>query len=186
MTLEVEIKFKLTDPNAVEAQLSRLNAIAEPPVEQSDRYYNHPARDFRLTDEAFRIRSVGSANCITYKGPKLDALTKTRREIEIPMADGPLAAQQMADLLIALGFQFAREVRKLRTPFRLMWQQTQYELALDRVDPLGSFLEIELIADESTRDAATNAILKLAAELGLSNPERRSYLELLEENDGHP
>lgn len=183
MPYEVELKFPLANPRDVLARLASLGVVAASPIEQVDRYFNHPARDFGDTDEAFRIRSVGDANCVTYKGPIIDSATKMRREIEVPFADGPDAASQMADVWRSLGFRFVREVRKTRTPLTLDWQQRVYELALDEVPPLGTFLEIELLADEAGRDAARDAILALAVELGLTNSERRSYLELLLETD---
>ena len=179
MQYEVELKFPLADPSDALARLARLGVVAASPIEQVDRYFNHPARDFGETDEAFRIRSVGAANCVTYKGPRVDSATKTRREIEVSFADGPEAASQMAEVWQSLGFRFVREVRKSRTPLTLDWHQRVYELALDDVPPLGTFLEIELLADEAGRDAARDAILALARELNLTNSERRSYLELL-------
>ena len=179
MQYEVELKFPLPDSRNVLARLASLGAVVASPVEQVDRYFNHPARDFGETDEAFRIRSVGATNCVTYKGPRVDSATKTRREIEVSFADGPDAASQMAEVWQSLGFRFVREVRKTRTPLTLDWHQCVYELAFDDVPPLGMFLEIELLADEVGRDAARDAILALAGELGLTNSERRSYLELL-------
>ena len=179
MQYEVELKFPLADPSDVLARLASLGAVSASPVEQVDRYFNHPARDFGDTDEAFRIRSVGEANCVTYKGPIIDATTKTRREIEVTFANGSDAANQMAEVWQSLGFRFVREVRKTRTPLTLDWHQRVYELALDKVPPLGTFLEIELLSDEAGRDVARDAILALARELNLTNSERRSYLELL-------
>ena len=179
MQYEVELKFPLANPSDVLTRLARLGVVAALPIEQIDRYFNHPARDFGETDEAFRIRSVGEANCVTYKGPRVDSATKTRREIEVSFANGPESASQMAEVWQSLGFRFVREVRKTRTPLTLDWQQRTYELALDEVPPLGTFLEIELLTDEAGRDSARDAILALAGELNLSNSERRSYLELL-------
>lgn len=179
MLYEVELKFPLADPRELLDKLTSLGAVAGSPVEQVDRYFNHPARDFSETDEALRIRSVGEANCVTYKGPRVDAATKTRREIEVSFADGPAAASQMSDVWQSLGFRFVSEVRKTRTPLTLDWQQRVYDLALDEVAPLGTFLEIELLADEMGRDTARDAILALARELNLTHSERRSYLELL-------
>jgi adenylate cyclase, class 2 len=183
MQYEVELKFPLANPSDVLARLARLGVVAASSIAQVDRYFNHPARDFCVTDEAFRIRSVGDANCVTYKGPIVDATTKMRHEIEVSFADGPDAASQMAEVWQSLGFRFVREVRKTRTPLTLDWQQRVYVLALDDVPPLGTFLEIELLADEAGRDAARDAILALARELNLTNSERRSYLELLLETD---
>lgn len=179
MLYEVELKFPLPDCREILNRLAELGAVAESPQEQVDRYFNHPARDFRETNEAFRIRSVGTANCLTYKGPVVDRATKTRREIEIAIAEGPDAVIQMEQMLTLLGFRAVREVRKVRTPHSLIWHDRRFELALDEVPSIGTFLEIELIADEAGRDAARDAILELAAFLKLPQPERRSYLELV-------
>ena len=85
----------------------------------------------------------------------------------------------MAEVWQALGFRFVSEVRKTRVPLTLDWQQRTYDIALDEVPPLGTFLEIELLADEAGRVAAGDAILALARELNLNHPEHRSYLKLL-------
>ncbi|HUG89298.1 MAG TPA: CYTH domain-containing protein, partial [Planctomycetaceae bacterium] len=55
---EVELKFPLSDSERVQAELGRLGARPNESVEQIDRYFNHPARDFGETDEALRIRQV--------------------------------------------------------------------------------------------------------------------------------
>ena len=178
MLYEVELKFPLPDEGRVLNLLAELGAIAGTPVDQSDHYFNHPARDFRQTDEAFRIRSVGISNCVTYKGPVIDKSTKMRREIEVPFADGA-AAEQMAAIFTELGFRSVRKVCKNRTPWSLTWNGRTFELALDRVPAVGTFLEIELVVDESGRDEARQAILDLAGRLSLTQAERRSYLELV-------
>ncbi len=183
MLYEVELKFPLQDTREVLSLFAELGAVAGSPVEQVDRYFNHPARDFRVTDEAFRIRSVGHANCLTYKGPVVDRATKMRREIEVAIADGAAAADQMADMCTQLGFRSVRDVRKVRTPWSLVWREREFELALDIVPEVGTFLEIELVVEESGRDAARDAILELARKLNLTNPERRSYLELVLASD---
>ena len=54
---EVELKFPLASPSEMLSRLASLGAVAASPIEQVDRYFNHPARDFGDTDEAFRILS---------------------------------------------------------------------------------------------------------------------------------
>jgi hypothetical protein len=83
----------------------RLGGRSADTVTQVDQYFNHPARDFAQTDEALRLRRVGEVNFITYKGPKLDAITKSRHEIELPLPSGDAAATGFAELLTTLGFQ---------------------------------------------------------------------------------
>ena len=179
MLYEVELKFPLADPEEMQSRLRSLGATAGSPVEQVDRYFNHPVRDFRETNEAFRIRSAGETNCLTYKGPVLDRATKMRHEIEIPIAGGAEISVQMSQMLTLIGFRSVKEVRKCRTPWSIVWEGQKYELALDVVPSIGTYLEIELVVDEAGRTAARDAILKLAAFLKLPEPERRSYLELV-------
>ena len=176
---EVEQKLRIQDTQGVRQELAELDAVWAAPVRQVDRYLAHPCRDFATTDEALRIRSVGSVNCITYKGPKLDQLTKTRREIELSIADGPVGATDFVGLLEALGFQPVADVCKQRTTATFTWQSRQVEVALDDVDNVGLFAELETSADDENLDAARQSIQALAARLGLTDVERRSYLELL-------
>ena len=68
-----------------------------------DRYFNHPARDFAETDEALRIRRIGPVNRITYKGPRVDTVTKTRQELELPLVEGEKSAADWITLLEKLG-----------------------------------------------------------------------------------
>ncbi|MBM4076632.1 MAG: class IV adenylate cyclase [Planctomycetes bacterium] len=182
MPYEVELKFVLHDHGVVE-RLRQLGATESASVEQIDRYFNHPSKDFRQTREAFRIRSSGDWNCLTYKGPVIDTATKMRHEIEIPFESGAASLRQMTELMTLLGFRFVREVRKTRTPMTLDRHGQTYHISVDRIEPLGVFLEIELIAEESERNTARDAILKLAEELNLKTPERRSYLTMLMEKD---
>jgi adenylate cyclase class 2 len=185
-THEVESKYPLADPAAIRRRIESLGAIAQPVLAQSDTYFAHPARDFALTDEAFRLRRVGDENALTYKGPLLDRQTKTREEIEVPIAPGAGAAEQMTALLRALGFRPVRTVEKTRHPFHLSWQGRDFELALDSVFGLGEFLEIETLADADSWQPARDTLLSLAAALGLTDSERRSYLQLLLDRDAMP
>ena len=83
MSYEVEQKYRVTGFRRVVQRLEELGATLGEPVEQVDTYYAHPSRDFGETDEAFRLRRIGTMTCMTYKGPRIDANTKTRKEIEI-------------------------------------------------------------------------------------------------------
>jgi adenylate cyclase, class 2 len=177
--LEVEQKYPLADVAAVEQRLAALGAQAGDTLEQVDRYFNHPARDFAQTDEALRLRCVGQENFITYKGPKLDATTKTRQEIELPLPPGSSAATAHATLLEALGFKPVAAVRKQRRLFHIDWEGKTVEVALDDVTEVGKFLELEISADETTVEAAKACLASLATRLGLVKTERQSYLELL-------
>jgi len=177
--LEVEQKYRLADSAAVRERLAKLQIQWHQPLEQIDRYFNHPARDYGQTDEALRLRRVGERNWITYKGPKLDATTKTRHELELSLPDGCDIPAQYTELLTLLGFRQVREVAKLRTPGELFHDGLPVEAALDEVAGLGIFLELELLVQEPQLEAAKAVLADLATRLQLGKSERRSYLELL-------
>jgi adenylate cyclase class 2 len=179
MSIEVEQKFRIAALSELEGRLAALGSRREHTVDQVDCYFAHPSRDFAQSDEALRLRRVGDLNYITYKGPKLDATTKTRREIEIPLADGESAAAEAGSLLAALGFTRVADVYKRRTYCTLHWRGRDIGVALDHVADLGDFVELELIAELADVEAARDCIVSLAKELGLAGSERRSYLELL-------
>ena len=179
MAFEVEQKFRLIDAQATRARLDALGVRWSAQQQQVDRYFNHPARDFARTDEALRIRTIGHDNFVTYKGPKLDATTKTRREIELPLPAGAEAAAQFGELFETLGFKPVAEVHKCRQPGQLAWHDFAVEIAWDQVEGLGPFVELELIAEESGLAPAKACLAALAHELDLQQGERRSYLELL-------
>jgi adenylate cyclase class 2 len=179
---EVELKFPLEEAEAFARKLADLGARPAQLLEQADLYFNHPSRDFESTDEAIRVRTVNGRHVVTYKGPVVDSQTKTRREIEVALA-GNDARDKAAEMLRFLGFRAVREVRKRRQTWHLAWQGRDFELALDQVDELGQFAEIETLADEAEKPAALAAIHSLVSQLQLPPAERKSYLCLLLEKD---
>ncbi len=181
MKYEVEMKFPVNDTAALEARLAELGAAIAAAQAEFDVYFAHPARDFARTDEALRVRRKGRANFLTYKGPKLDATTKTRHEIDLPLPPEEESAQAWISLLDALGFTVAGEVRKLRRKAHVPWQGRRVEVSLDDVERLGAFVELELVVEPADTEAAKSCIASLAERLQLEKSERRSYLELLGE-----
>ena len=176
---EVEQKFRVASLAEVRRRLIELGATLASPIDQADTYFSHPVRNFVLTDEALRLRRVGDVNCITYKGPKIDPQTKTRRELELPLAAGVAAFEQYVELLLTLGFGQVATVHKRREPARVAWQEHEIEIALDTVQGVGEFAELEIGTDQSGLEGAKAAIASLAKQLELTANERRSYLEML-------
>ncbi len=85
-------------------------------------------------------------------------------------------ARQMEQILGHLGFALSATVRKRRSKYSYQG----LTLALDEVEGLGSFLEVEAQA-EADIDEPRRRVLKVLGELGLDESIRSSYLELLEE-----
>lgn len=174
--LEVEMKYRVTDPAAVAAKLLALGATGGDERADEDEYFNAPDRDLKQTGEAFRVRRIGAETRLTYKGPKREAATKARTEIEVRLADGATTAAHTRQMILSLGYRPVAVVRKRRAVYHLTRGGFAVEVCSDDVDRVGTFVEVEVVADEAQFEAAQAAVLALAAELGLTTPERRSYL----------
>jgi pantoate--beta-alanine ligase len=177
--LEVEMKFPGADFAALEERLVAWNARPGDWQVEEDHYFKPPDRDFAQTDEALRVRRVGAHNVITYKGPKRQAVGKTRLEVEASLASGDESAQTFLRLLEHLRYQAVLVVRKRRRIFRFDRGGFELHVCLDEVDELGRFAEVEIVASEDREADARSVLTAVVAELGLQGEERRSYLELL-------
>jgi len=178
MQYEVELKFPLTDESRVVDITQRHQLQFSPAIEQVDQYYAHPARDFGQTDEAFRSRRIGNANLVTYKGPRVDKETKTRKELELPLPDGSQMFDRFDELWKELGFRPVGTVRKLRREATFDREGRSWTITHDEVDQLGHFIELETLCSESDLPEAQAAAKRVAAQLQLGESESRSYLEL--------
>lgn len=168
--IEVEVKAHAS-PDTLERILA-LGAILMGEEDHRDLYFNSPFRDLRQSDEALRIRIKEEGARLTYKGPRLDAMTKSRLERTVQI-DDPV---EMEQILTALGFVLSAQVRKRRTKYSL----GDVTLALDEVEGLGPFLEVEA-RGEADWEEQKEKVLSILRDLGLDESIRSSYLELLEE-----
>jgi adenylate cyclase, class 2 len=177
--LEIEQKFAGVDFTDLERRLAALGARPGEAQEEADQYLNGPDRDFAVTGEAFRLRRVGTAGRLTYKGPKLPDAVKVRVELEVPLAIGDGPADDCLTLLRHLGYRPVAIVRKRRRPYFLALGGFELTVCLDDVEGVGRYAEVEVLAPEDRLAAASAAVTELAAELGLTRVEKRSYLSLL-------
>jgi len=170
----------------VESALNAAGAEFVDSVVQEDTYYDAPHRNFAETDEALRIRREQNLQSdqaeaedgtettkITYKGPLLEAESKSREEHETSVAD----REAVVGIFDGLGFEPAATVRKERAHYRL----DGYTVTLDSVDGLGEFVEVETETEDDDIEAAREGARAVLDDLGLDADEqiRTSYLGLL-------
>lgn len=176
--IEVEVKAKINSFEEMEERLAKIGAEKTKKEFQEDIYFNSPVVDFAQTDEALRIRTTREDEnqhiFITYKGPKIDSKSKTRKEIEMGIED----SQKCSDIFEAIGFEKVRTVRKNRQ----YYSYENFEISLDDVGGLNPYMEIEIALDDGADySEAQNSIFELFEQLGITDGfERTSYLELLE------
>lgn len=182
--LEIEQKFSGADFAAIEERLRHWGAQKGTEQDEADHYFNAPDRDFVRTDEAFRLRRVGPANCLTYKGPKQAAAVKKRLELEVPLEAGTETAEKMIALLVHLGYRPVTVVRKHRRHFHFSRDSFALTVCLDRVEGLpDQYAEVEVMTPPERQKEAEELIVRTAHELGLGRVERRSYLGLVLEKE---
>lgn len=176
--IEVEVKAKINSFEEIKEELAKLPAEKTKTEYQKDIYFNSPIVDFAQTDEALRIRKTTSETedhiFITYKGPKIDAESKTRKEVEMAIEDEDKAK----DIFLEIGFKEVRTVIKNREYFKY----ENFEISLDDVEGLDPYMEIEVsLPDGSDYGEAQKSIFELFEKLNITDGfERTSYLELLE------
>jgi len=170
--LEIELKVRISSLEPVRQQLIRLNAQFCGRIHEHDVYYNAPHRDFGITDEAIRVRYSDDHAVVTYKGAKIKTSgLKAREELTTAVESGEIFEQ----VLDRLGFGKTAEVNKWRENYKL----GTMAVSLDSVDELGTFAEIEIMAEDDDSDVSLQ-IEKISKELGIQGePILASYLELL-------
>ena len=173
------------DHEAVERRLDAVDAVPVERVRQVDTYYDAPHRDFAESDEALRIRREtpaggGESARVTYKGPLVDRVSKTREEVETGVDDG----DRLGEILTHLGFDPAATVEKSRVRYAV----DGYTVTLDEVAGLGEFVEVEREVEAGDVESAQAGAFDLVERLGLDPDDgiRTSYLGLLldAESDG--
>ena len=176
--IEVEVKAKISSFEEIEQKLDEIGATKTKKEFQEDIYFNSPVVDFAQTDEALRIRTTKENDntniFITYKGPKIDSASKTRKEIEMGIDD----SKKCSDIFEEIGFKKVRTVRKNRQ----YYTYENFEISLDDIEGLDPYMEIEIgLEDDEDYSEAQDKIFELFKKLDITDGfERTSYLELLE------
>jgi adenylate cyclase class 2 len=172
LMLEIELKVRIFPLDPVRKKLIEHKAQFCGRVHEHDVYYNAPYRDFSVTDEAVRIRYTDDHAVVTYKGAKIKTSgLKAREELNIAVDSGEIFEK----MLDRLGFSKTAELNKWRENYRL----GNVSISLDTVDELGTFVEIEVMADRDDTKASAQ-IKKISKEIGIQGePILTSYLELL-------
>lgn len=176
--IEVEVKAKINDFDEMREKLKKIGSNKTKTEFQKDIYFNSPIVDFKETDEALRIRKTESdgltQTMITYKGPKINSQSKTRKEIEMLIE----SEKKAKEILENIGFNQVRAVTKNREYF----EYEDFEISLDDVEGLSPYMEIEIgLPDSEDYHEAQDRIFDLFERLGIVDGfETTSYLELLE------
>ena len=179
--IEVEIKVAVKNKLLIEEKLLQTGFSKGDLLKESDFYFDSDYNKLKENDMALRIRSCENLtqdspeSFITFKGPKMDKISMTRKELETKIEN----AETGIEILKSLGYVPVSPVIKIRQEFHL----NEINVCLDQVEDLGDFLELEIaVSEENEKADALNKIISLLHDFGYGADDiiRTSYLSMLQ------
>ncbi len=169
---EIEIKARLKDKKKVEEKLKELGCVLSSSVKQIDTVYTRiigTVEEYLTNDHFPRIRETNEGKFFfTVKADltKHKSLSKIEHEIEIQ------DAKTLEQALFLMGYKIANKVIKNRRKGMV----GEYEICLDEVEDLGSFIEVEKMADDNIEEVRKE-LLDFTLSLGVESEDevRRGY-----------
>ncbi len=179
--IEIEIKAWLDDFDGARRALEAMGAVALGEVVKRDLYYGPERKDAReidlRKDPVFRLRSEGDAWLVTAKRREMEDGVETNEEVEFAVSN----AAAFREFAQRIGFRPFVVKRKKA----LRYEVGRAIVELSRVDPLGDFVEIEVLLDDGAspdeRAAAEREVRGLLARIGVpeSRVEPRLYVDMI-------
>ena len=159
---EVEVKARLKNPELILRQIKELGIKLSEPVRQADTVYAKTVgnvSEYMKNDHFLRIREKSDGRFIfTVKKPLTwKELTKTEHETEIK------DAKELENAIFLMGYKVANKVIKERRTAKYK----DYEICLDEVEKLGSFIEVEKMTNGDV-EVARKEITQFLFSLGVS------------------
>jgi len=132
---EVEIKFRVDDPESLE-KLLRKNGfrLKSPRAHEMNTLYDDPSHALTRRGELLRLRKYGKSWKLTHKTRGKLGRHKSRVETETKIEDG----YAMESVFESLGLEPIFRYEK----FRVEWSDGDGEVVMDET-PIGNFAEIE-------------------------------------------
>ncbi|MFC1677800.1 class IV adenylate cyclase [Planctomycetota bacterium] len=139
MATEIEAKLKV---DALEPIAEKLLALGATFIEQQahiDTFYDNSHSSLTKGGRGLRLRicttKAQQTYILTYKGKRQDSPFKKREELEIQILD----PETTENLLLAIGYAKILTIEKTRKLYKF----DNCEIALDYLEQLGNFIEIE-------------------------------------------
>jgi adenylate cyclase, class 2 len=172
---EIEIKLRAKNLDALRHKLNEQGCVLSSPIRQHDTVYSRKEdanKDFwkqaKEGDIVLRIRRMDDIAEFNLKQQRSNEMDNLEYETEV---DDPEAMRQ---ILLTMGYVPEVEVRKMRQKGKL----GKYEICLDEVEELGTFVELEALEDDDVDpEKIRDALFSKLETLGLSRDaeETRGY-----------
>lgn len=161
---EIELKFKVDNLDVLINKLKEEQCEISAVKMQNDTIYVQNLDDTESKEGSvwLRVRKENDKIELNYK--KQSKKKMESEEIEFEVSSYELANQ----FLKALGYLPWVEVNKKRRYSKFK----EYNICIDEVERLGSFIELEILVDNDNKDDYEVALLEVAKKLGI-NPDNR-------------
>ena len=178
---EIEIKIPITKEDFFRLKEQLKNNFIKN-TKQKDTYYTPSHRNFiaeKYPFEWVRIREQGVKAILNYKHYYPERAEKNTHCDEYETI---IDQEQIKKILNALNFKELITVNKIRETYNYK----DFEIALDEVDELGFFVEIEAINNLETVEQTREELYKIARELNINttNEDIRGYPYLMLDKKG--
>jgi adenylate cyclase class 2 len=163
---EIEIKVKIDDKDKFKNKLKNLGCILSIPFKQED--YVFVSKDIigdntGPGDIIIRIRKENGKNKLTLKQKKQNIVES--KEIEFEVSD----LKKAKDFILTLGYKEHVIVKKTR----IKTSYKDYEICIDDVEKLGTFIEVEVMTDEEEKALHyEKEMMNFIKSLGISTIEK--------------
>jgi adenylate cyclase class 2 len=143
---EIELKFPVSDPDALQARLAQLGFHLETPrTFEHNTLYDTTTRELRAKRQVLRLRQYGSICTVTHKRqPERQEIDTTRYKIRIETETRVAEREPMAEIFAQLGLVPVFDYEKYRTEWSSSagQQQETAHLVIDET-PIGNYAELE-------------------------------------------
>jgi adenylate cyclase class 2 len=153
---EIELKFPVSDPQALQTRLPHLGFQLETPrTFEHNTLFDTPARDLRAKRQILRLREYGGIHILTHKRIDEGNAEPSRYKIRIETETAVSDAHSLAEIFAQLGYTPAFIYEKYRTEYSIFdpATNTTSHLVLDET-PIGNYAELEGPTDWIDRTVA--------------------------------
>lgn len=185
--LEVELKLQLSEQNLQKLQhflASNKQVRSKGKEETIQHYLDHPRNSFLFrhpngfidAKEQLRVRISSKYDSMCTKQEVSDTKSSqviARKELETKVGNGKTALE----LFKALGYTVIASITKTRGKYRYK----EFEIALDEIQELGSFVEVELKEQVDDAKLGLQKIYRFLKDLGITECTHfeKSYFHLI-------
>lgn len=164
MKMEIEVKAKVRDFELIKNKLVNIGCKLSEPIIQNDYIYTIKGLDINKgynNSPVLRIREQNGKYIFTLKKNRNNELDCIEKELEISNKE------IMQEIFELMGYESNVSVHKSR----IKCNYNEYEICLDEVEDLGSYIEVEKISDDDG-EKVQNELFDFLQTLGVLKEDR--------------